>query len=355
MTSLVFLPNWVGDAVMCTPALRWLHAHRPDEPRIAVCRPAVADTLAGLPWLDDVIRFNPRSKQRVERSGAVLRQLRATRPHRAILFPNSWRSAWLAWRSGAAERIGLARNGRSLLLTRAVPAPSRRQPHPALDDYQRIALAAEPGAGEPFDRSLQLVLTADEQAAWRGLVALCPALAVSPSIVLNTGGAFGPAKSWPIESFATLARRLAQATEAQILIACGPAERIAAIAIEAGAAHERVISLHRTPLSIGLTKAVVAKSRLLVTTDSGPRHFAAAFGVPEITLFGPTHQAWSQTDYALHTPLQLAVECGPCQQRACPRGHHRCLRDLSVDVVFRAALRAWHANAPASRSHPTAA
>jgi heptosyltransferase-2 len=76
----------------------------------------------------------------------------------------------------------------------------------------------------------------------------------------------------------------------------------------------------------------------MVTTDSGPRHFASAFGVPVVTLFGPTHVAWSETytPHAVH--LQKDVECGPCQLRVCPYEHHKCMRELTVDTVFRAAV-----------------
>jgi heptosyltransferase-2 len=75
----------------------------------------------------------------------------------------------------------------------------------------------------------------------------------------------------------------------------------------------------------------------LVTTDSGPRHFAPPFDVPVVTLFGPTHIAWSETYYPKAVHLQIPVECGPCQQRVCPEGHHRCMKDLGVGNVFQAA------------------
>jgi heptosyltransferase-2 len=104
--------------------------------------------------------------------------------------------------------------------------------------------------------------------------------------------------------------------------------------IEKLAGHERVRSLAGQELPLGLTKACLKRSRLLITTDSGPRHIAAALGRPLITLFGPTHPAWSDTHYDRDTPLQLAVDCGPCQQRECPLGHHRCMRELSVDLVW---------------------
>jgi heptosyltransferase-2 len=77
----------------------------------------------------------------------------------------------------------------------------------------------------------------------------------------------------------------------------------------------------------------------MVTTDSGPRHFAAAFDVPVVTLFGPTHIGLSENYHARAVHLQHDLECVPCQRRTCPLGHHRCMRDLSIDEVYRAVLQ----------------
>jgi heptosyltransferase-2 len=75
---------------------------------------------------------------------------------------------------------------------------------------------------------------------------------------------------------------------------------------------------------------------LLVTTDSGPRHFAAAFDRPVVTLFGPTHVAWTETYFAKAVHLQQRVECGPCQLRTCPLDH-RCMEQLGPEEVYEAA------------------
>jgi heptosyltransferase-2 len=160
-----------------------------------------------------------------------------------------------------------------------------------------------------------------------------------PVVCLNTGGAFGPAKNWPSEYFATLARRLVDETGADVLVLCGPAERDAALKIVALANHPRVVSLAGHPLCLGLSKACVRRSALLITTDSGPRHFAAAFNVPVITLFGPTHIAWTRTHHPQALHLHYPVPCGPCQRAICPEGHHRCMRDLTPENVLRVALR----------------
>src|SRR5262249_6149364 len=161
----------------------------------------------------------------------------------------------------------------------------RRLPVPAVGSY--LALVRRLGCRAGSLR-LELATTADDEAAadrvWSGL-GLSPS-DDRPVVCLNTGGAYGPAKSWPGASFAGVARRLASEAGVRVLVVCGPSEREAARAIAARAAHPGVVSLADQELGIGLTKACVRRSALMITTDSGPRHFAAAFGVPVITLFG---------------------------------------------------------------------
>jgi heptosyltransferase-2 len=106
--------------------------------------------------------------------------------------------------------------------------------------------------------------------------------------------------------------------------------------IVAAAGVPGVISLADVPLSLGLTMACIRRADLLVTTDSGPRHFAAAFGTPVVTLFGPTHIGWTETFFAKAVHLQKQVECGPCQKRVCPLDH-KCMTLLGPDEVFAAA------------------
>ena len=100
-----------------------------------------------------------------------------------------------------------------------------------------------------------------------------------------------------------------------------------------------MVSLADEPLGIGLSKACIRRSALLVTTDSGPRHFATGFDVPVITLFGPTHISWTLTHHPKALHLHHPVPCGPCQRPTCPEKHHRCLRDLGPESVFRASIR----------------
>lgn len=333
----VFCPNWVGDVVMATPTLRALRRQYPRAEIVAILRPYVAEVLTGLDLIDRMLPHAPWGKGTDAASAGwqFARRLRDEKFDLVLLLTNSFRSACWARISGAPRRVGFARDGRSWLLTEAVPPQASKQPHPVIDEYLRLAkqLGCRTDsrqmelAVDPTDRSRLKKFWRRQQPskfAERGLVCL------------NPGGAFGQAKHWPAASFAELASRIATELERRVLVLCGPAEKQQARDIVRMAGNRAVVSLAEETASLGLTKAAVSQADLLVTTDSGPRHFAAPLGVPVVTLFGPTHTEWSETFYDKAVHLQLDVECGPCQQRVCPLKHHRCMRDLTVDWVFRA-------------------
>lgn len=334
----IFLPNWIGDVVMATPALRALRRLAGKGTVVGVMRPYVAEVLAGTPWIDESILYAKRTERSTLQWPAVKQKLRAAELDCIVLLTNSLRTGWMAWQSGAAARVGMAGNLRSPLLTTRVYAPRRhwrRITLPAVDGYLQVATAA---GCPPESPTLELATTpADEQAAdrvWQHLKLPTG----NRVVILNTGGAFGAAKDWPAEHFAALAARLATEHGLHVVVNCGPQERDAARAVARQARHPQVTSLADIDeLPIGLTKACIRRSRLLVTTDSGPRFFGIAFGVPTVSLFGPTSTLWTRTYDAVETPLSLELACQPCMERTCPLGHHRCMRDLSVDRVYRAA------------------
>lgn len=337
MKIAIFLPNWIGDAVMATPTLRAIRRHFLDEEIVGVMRPYVADVLAGLHSIDRAILFDPRGKDPSLRGWRVIQQLRQEKFRMAVLLPNSFRTGLMASLSGARRRVGFRRDMRGWLLTDGVAPKPKAEPHPVLDEYLR--LAEHLGCADRPRRMELVTLPEDElrlKAFWE---TQDPRLATQGVICLNPGGAFGAAKHWPPEHFAELARRLAETQHKTILVLCGPAEREQARQIVRDAGHPFVTSLATVEPSIGLTKAAVRSAELLITTDSGPRHFAPPFGVPVVTLFGPTHIAWSETAYDKAVHLQLDMDCGPCQQRICPLAHHDCMRLLTPDQVFHTSVQ----------------
>jgi heptosyltransferase-2 len=209
------------------------------------------------------------------------------------------------------------------------------QPTPIIDDYNRLAERA--GCAWPGHRLELFTTRADEEAADDVWKSAC-FHACREVICLNPGAAFGSAKHWYAESFASLAQELVDRRGSGILVVCGPAERQLARQIVELTRRPHVHSLASHPVSLGLTKACIRRSDLLVTTDSGPRHFGTAFDRPVVTLFGPTHIAWTQTYHPQGMHLQKKVACGPCQLRTCPLDH-RCMKLLTPGEVFDAVQR----------------
>ena len=335
MNIAVFCPNWVGDLVMATPALRAIRTGFPHARILGIVRPSVADVLTGLDLLDDLILHDPSGRLPAHRGWKFVQRLRREQFDLAVVMPNSFRSGLAAWLSGAPRRVGFDRNGRGLLLTDRLTPKPRQQPHPVLDEYLR--LAAHLGCRN-LTRKMELATTLDDRRQLRAFWQRqrVGSAAGSGVICLNPGGAFGAAKHWPVTSFAELARRIATELKTRVLVLSGPAEVAEAREIVRLAAHRAVVTLADDVPSLGLTKAAVREARLLVTTDSGPRHFAPPFQVPVVTLFGPTHPRWSDTHYTRTLDLQVEVDCGPCQQRVCPLGHHQCMRNLDVNWVMKA-------------------
>ncbi|MFC1758816.1 lipopolysaccharide heptosyltransferase II [Planctomycetota bacterium] len=337
----MFLPNWIGDVAMATPTLRAIRQHYGPAARITgIQRPYVAEVLAGTNWLSDRIEFNPKAKSSSERRGTwnLVRELRRREFDTAIILPNSPRPALAAWLAQIPQRIGYSRYCRGPLLTEKLRPPrngSQLLPVSALDYY--LSIAAAIGANTS-NGNIELRSTQESDSEVRGIWNTLD-LSGRRVIAFNTGGAYGAAKSWPAEHFSDLAKRFVAEGNTSVIIACGPAERESADLIQKLSGTRHIHSLSRWPSSIGLTKAVIKHSDMLVTTDSGPRFFGTAFSVPTITLFGSTDPQWSQTGHPLEVNMNIDVDCGPCSKRVCPLKHHRCMQDLTPEHVFARAQR----------------
>ena len=341
MKVVVFLPNWVGDVAMATPTLQALRSHFGSSiSLLGVMRPYVADVLSGTNWFDQYFFYDPRSRNPQLSCRNLVRDLRAEKPDTVLLLTNSLRTGILAWLSGAKQRIGYAQYGRGPLLTDKLKFQKQRGrfvPTPTMQSYLKLThfLGCPREARWPLHLETS---TEDELAADRVWEQLSLPQGEKVVVFHNAGGWGGRAssKAWPLDHAAKLARKIASRHECSVLLICGPKERAMAAKTALAADHPRVKSLADQPLSIGLSKACVRRSRLMVSSDSGPRHFAAAFGVPLVTLFGPTHTVWGDTNYDQIISLQTDVPCGPCMQKTCPFGHHRCMEELTVEDVYAA-------------------
>ena len=337
MNLALFLPNWVGDVVMATPTLRALRRHFGRPARIVgILRPALAELLAGTDWLDETWCFDPHGKHFQWGRMALVARMRRERFDMAVLLTHSLHTALLAWLGGAKERIGYVRHGRGPLLTgKLYPQRDGRRIRPAsmVDAYLGLARAI---GCPPESPRLELVATESEQAqaerVWRALDLRTDGRVIA----LNSTGAYGAAKVWPAEHCGTLAREIVRQLDHDVLVLCGPAERQAARDVVGYASSSRVVSLADQPVSLSLTKALLARSRLLVSTDSGPRHMAAALDRPVVTLLGPTSPVWIENPTVRGSTVRAEIDCLGCGRRTCPLGHHHCMRNLAPDRVLAA-------------------
>lgn len=338
----IMLPNWIGDVAMATPTLRALRKHFADAELIGLVRPYATAVLAGTNWLDRLIPWEHRGWRAIPGNIQFARQLRQERIDTIVLLRHSLMTSLVARASGAGRIVGYERTLGSLLLTDSVPIPRRDGklvPVSAVDRYLNLAYAL----GCPLEsRQLELRTTPQEEAAGDAIWQWLRIPTGQPAMMLNTGGAYGAAKHWPVEHGGNLASRIATELGMRVIVNCGPAERAAADEIVRLAAHPLVTNLAHLPSllrGIGPSKAIIGRMQLMVSTDSGPRHLAAALGVPTISLFGPIDPAWSTNYQPGGVKLRLNLPCAPCGKRICPLQHQKCMRDLSVEMVFAAVQR----------------
>ena len=316
--ALLVMPTWIGDAVMATPTLRTLRALWPAAHVAALVRPAVGPILDAAPWID---RFIPWPSGR----------LRGEAFDVAVLLPNSFRSAWLAWRAGIPKRVGYARDARGWMLTDRLAAARRGRPYvpiSAVDYY--LELARHLGA-DATDRSMQLFTEAAHDERARSLLADAGAQPTPdrPLVLLNPG-ASKVEKRWPAERFAAVVDRCARELGAVSAVTGAPNERDVLDAVLA-AADVPIVDLPRLGADLGLLKSLVKLSSVLVTNDTGPRHVAAALGTPVVTLFGPTDPAWARIDCPHESIITAAPYDDPLRP---PSRREVAMTRIGVDAVF---------------------
>jgi heptosyltransferase II len=318
---LVIQTAFLGDVILTTPLLSVLASrHGPVD---VITTPAAAGLLAGHPAVSTVISYDKRGQDRGWRGLFRLgRELRG-RGYTTVYLPHrSLRSASLALWSGAAERIGFADAPAALSYTRRVRRS--RIGH----EVERLLGLAESIAQEHPPVSLALSAADQTRAsAWlseRGVGSRFAAIA--PGSVWAT-------KRWPY--YAELVARL----DCRAVIVGGPEDAALADSIVAAAPGRAVSAAGE--LTLRESAALISRAAVLVTNDSAPLHLATAVGTPVVALFGPTVPEFG---FGPRNPGDVvlghgSLECRPCSRHGpnrCPLGHHRCMRELSVDDVLKA-------------------
>jgi len=356
--------NWLGDAVMATPALQRLRDAKPDAHIALLTHAKLRDLWLHHPAVDSVLTF-----ETGETVFSVGRRLRAGQFTTALVLPNSPRSALEVFLARIPRRVGLARPWRRLFLTQRVerraggvemrnrslaeiqelnrassPPPRAAIPASAHHLHQYLQLAAVLGANpEPVPPRLEV--TQAEVAAIRQRFGFSGDKGAS-LFGLNPGAEYGPAKRWPRERFVAAAIELQRRTNCHWWIFGGKADEPLASTIAAEISAAQAGSPGSVRSLAGQTSlrelcAALKACALVITNDTGPMHVAAAVGTPVVVPFGSTSPELTGPGLPgdpRHRLIKAQVPCSPCFLRECPIDF-RCMNGITMEGVVEAALQ----------------
>ena len=341
---LVRAPNWVGDVVMATPAFRCIRENFADSQITLLIKKNLRCIIDGSPWFDEVVELEPKVKKskkgifsslkvfslNMKESSGLVQKLRHGKYDLGFLFPNSFSSAFMLWAGGVKERIGYKRDARSFLLTDCIERLSeggKFQPTYMADYYLRLCTQLGCLIGS---KQLELFVSSECDARADALLKKYN-IDKKPFILINPGASYGSSKCWTAESFAGTADLLREASGCKIVLVCGPGETKLVNDIES-ISKKDLINLSKEPVPLDVLKALVKKCSLLLTVDSGPRHFAVAFKRPVVVLMGPTDPRYTESEYEIGKVIREDVDCSPCHIKICPTDH-RCMTMISPEKV----------------------
>ena len=333
-------PNWLGDAVMCEPALSQVRTLFPQAEITLLVKPGIADLLAQHPEVNRTLVYDDRGRH----AGLVGKWTLAAvlRRHRfdlAILFQNAFEAALISFLAGIPRRFGYATDGRTLLLTDPVTVPPRTAQRHQVEYYWDLL---KPLGGHGPAPAPRLFVTPDESALIAGRLADAGIGPSDPVIGVNPGSTYGHAKRWLPDRYAEVVNRAVTDVQGRSGARVGVAILGAKGEEPLGKAIADQIKT-RTVVCSGQTTvrelmALVKRCQLFLTNDTGPMHVAAAFKVPLVAVFGPTD--W-QTTSPFGVDAQLVrqpVSCAPCLLRECPIDH-RCMTGVTVEQVYDAVVQ----------------
>jgi heptosyltransferase II len=326
--------NWLGDAVMNTPALCAIRQSFPEARITLLVTPLVAQLFSPHDWVDEVMIYDRKGRHK----GAAGRfriagELRARRFDLAILLQNAIDAALITRLAGIPRRMGTRTDGRGFLLTHGFKQKTLDSRLHHVDYY--LEMLKNFGITAPEKRQL-LCLAETERDAARERLRMA---GINPGdflIGINPGAAYGSAKRWYPERFAAAGAELARQWGAKLLVFGGPGE--VAIAGDIERALEGNCLNLAGALNVRELMALIARCDFFISNDSGPMHIAAAFGVPLVAIFGSTDHRTTYPFSGNSVVVRQETDCAPCLKRECPTDH-RCMKGVSADDVVAAAVK----------------
>ena len=339
MKIMIRATNWVGDAIMALPALRGIKQKFPEAKIAIVARPYVAELYRDQLVCDELIAYDPVREHKGWRGRERLAsELRSREFDVALLLQNAFDAAWLAWRAGIPDRIGYARDGRSVLLTKAIPLPKAGEipPH---EKFYYLELLRRAGWLDSLPNIAHIAMDVPDARRQHAAGTLLEAGARPHAfrVAIGAGASYGSAKCWYPERFAETANGFQAEKDADVILFGTPGEVAVSNAIIAGMKRKPVDLTGKT--AIGDLPALLSQCHLFLGNDSGAMHVAAAVGLPVVAVFGPTDPLGTSPVTTRFSIVQRQPYCSPCFLKRCPTDH-RCMKSVTTDMV-QVALQHW--------------
>lgn len=356
--------NWLGDAVMTTPALLRLRERFPHAHITLLTHEKLAGLWEQQSWLNEVVTFSAEDSL-----FAVAKKLRGQGYDLGLILPNSTRSALELWLSGVKRRVGYGGRARNFFLNEVVERPQGMVPmrKRSVEEIQGLIAGKPDMAPKPTFKDHQLhhylhlvgaVGAKTELLAPKIEVGDAERLVVLQKfgiptdgtllLGLNPGAEYGPAKRWPAENFIQVAAEVSKQRQATWLVFGGKGDVALAGQIETGV--KRAVGEGSKEISVvnlaGRTTlrelaVILSACRAILTNDTGPMHMAAAAGTHVLAVFGSTSPELTMPGLPEGqgvTILRGGVPCQPCFLRECPIDS-RCLTSVTINQAVMAFVR----------------
>lgn len=329
MNIAVRVPNWIGDCIMCLPAIDAIKKSIPDSKISIICKSFLSDIFTGMDGVDDVVPIpDSMGPAALWQTSRVLKKYSFDR---GCLFTNSFGSALLFKLAGIPSICGYNRDGRRFLLSLKIPY-IKNDRHHAFYYLDMVSQCMD----QPFENDVGVCMKPSE-AEKRAVAERLSELGIGTGktiIGMAPTAAYGSAKEWPAGKYRQLIGEILSSFEDVRIVLLGSRKEKQGLERIAGETGKRITVLAG---DLTLREAIVAVSfcRVFVSNDSGLMHVAAALGIPQVAIFGPTNP---QKTSPLNTKSVVLFEppaCWPCLYRECPEKSHLCMENISVDRVFK--------------------
>ena len=329
---IIRVPNWIGDAVMSTAGLRLIHENRPDLKLTIVCKAWVVDLFQGHPAVTETIVHQPgKGILRVWDTLRLTYRIRRERFSAAVLFQTAFESALIPFLAGIPLRFGLPTDHRGGFINHKVNLTAVQKKSHQITFYQAIAAKAVMAKNFQFDPWVEI--------PEHNLVAADQIIQSMPRsdfiITVAPGAAYGAAKRWFPERFIEFTEGISQNLNANVIF-CGSASDVNELELTRFRALPRIrVVAGRESLMNQV--ALIKRSNVCVSNDSGLMHIAYAVRTPVVALFGPTNPNATGPLGKMDRVIYHPMDCAPCGQKKCNLDHG-CMSSITVEEVKNAVL-----------------